>query len=290
MESKWLIYELMPRQYCPLTLLFKCGTNMLSVMNAVNHNSLKFPLIAKPDVGSKGVLVKKVNNENELADYVNKMKVDFLLQAYIEYKNEIGILYYRIPGEERGRISGMVGKEFLKVTGDGKSSIAELIINEPRSLLQLAVLKNIYGNILQAVLNLGEEYMMVPYGNHARGARFIDMSDQVTDQLTRTIDHVCRQIPGFYFGRMDIMYDNWEELNAGKNFSIVELNGAGSEPTHIYDPAHSIFFAYKEIIWHLKVLNQISAGNRQREGLRYMNYREGMAMLKNNARYLKLVS
>jgi hypothetical protein len=33
---------------------------------------------------------------------------------------------------------------------------------------------------------------------------------------------------------------NVEELEQGINFSIVELNGA--EPTHIYDPKHSLFF------------------------------------------------
>jgi hypothetical protein len=32
-----------------------------------------------------------------------------------------------------------------------------------------------------------------------------------------------------------------EELEQGINFSIVELNGAASEPTHIYDPKHSLF-------------------------------------------------
>jgi hypothetical protein len=52
------------------------------------------------------------------------------------------------------------------------------------------------------------------------------------------------QIPEFYYGRLDIMFTSWEDLAQGLNFSIVEVNGAGSEPTHIYDPKHSIFFAW----------------------------------------------
>jgi hypothetical protein len=31
---------------------------------------------------------------------------------------------------------------------------------------------------------------------------------------------------GFFFGRMDVMYNTFEELENGKNFAVVELNGA----------------------------------------------------------------
>jgi hypothetical protein len=41
--------------------------------------------------------------------------------------------------------------------------------------------------------------------------------------------------PGF-FGRMDDV-QLFAELENGKTF-VVELNGAASEPTHIYDPKH----------------------------------------------------
>jgi hypothetical protein len=36
---------------------------------------------------------------------------------------------------------------------------------------------------------------------------------------------------GFYFGRLDIMYQSIADLEQGKDFAIVELNGAASEPT-----------------------------------------------------------
>jgi hypothetical protein len=290
MESKDLIYAMMPNQYYPRTLWFEKDTSIAYIKFALQEDRLNFPLIAKPNIGGRGVLVKKIHSEGELNDYVKSIRVDFLLQEFVEFQQEVGIFYYRIPGEEKGHISGIVGKEFLTVTGDGTSSIEQLLTKEPRYLLQLPGLQNTHREMLREVLPCGEAHTLVPYGNHARGAKFIDLSHLINDQLTDAIDSVCRQIPEFYFGRMDVMYENWDELCEGRSFSIVELNGAGSEPTHIYDPKHSIFFAWKEIIRHWTLLYRISRMNHERKGLPFMTYRKGRKMLKDNTAYGKLVS
>ncbi|HLG40147.1 MAG TPA: hypothetical protein VI461_10785, partial [Chitinophagaceae bacterium] len=143
---------------------------------------------------------------------------------------------------------------------------------------------------LDRVLSQGEELILVPYGNHVRGAKFIDASHLIDETLTKTIDAVCKQVDGFYFGRLDIRYNTWEELREGKNFSIIELNGAGSEPTHIYDPKHSIFFAWKEIIRHWKILWKISSMNHHKKTRPYMNTRTGLNMLRENSAYIKMIS
>ena len=112
----------------------------------------------------------------------------------------------------------------------------------------------------------------------------------IDDQLVTTIDDICRQVDGFYYGRLDIRYQSWNELKQGKNFSIIELNGAGSEPTHIYDPGHSIFFAWKEIIRHLNILFRISRMNHRLLKQPYMKISAGFKMLKANKRYVKLIN
>ena len=165
-----------------------------------------------------------------------------------------------------------------------------LLRKEKRYILQLPVLRKTYGDDLKKVLRHGEEYLLVPYGNHVRGAKFIDASHLVDDQLTRTIDHVCQQVEGFYFGRLDIRYHSWEELKHGKNFSIIEFNGAGSEPTHMYDPKHSIFFAWKEIIRHWNILARISRINHRLLKKPYMKTSAGLEMLRANKQYVKLIS
>jgi hypothetical protein len=254
------------------------------------QKGLSFPLIAKPDIGQRGLQVKLVQTEEELSAYAGDSKVDFLIQEYIDYPHEIGVFYYRIPGESEGHISGIVGKELLAVTGDGRSTVEELLLKQNRALLQLPVLRVVYGKFLRQTLDAGEQFTLVPYGNHSRGAKFIDLSNRIGPRLTKVIDDYCRRIPGFYFGRLDIKFNSWEDLCAGKAFSVIELNGAGSEPTHVYDPAHSIFFAWKEIIRHLRLLYQISRANARQQDLPYMSFQAGWKMLRDYARHEKLIS
>ncbi|MES2849453.1 MAG: D-alanine--D-alanine ligase, partial [Bacteroidota bacterium] len=278
------------QQYYPATLLFKAGSNVDTIMAEMKVAGMQFPVIAKPDIGMRGMLVQKIESEKELENYIRNTSVSFLVQDFIEYENEVGLFYYRYPGEAKGNISGIVGKEFLAVAGDGVSTIEELLNKDQRFILQLPVLKETHQETLKIVLSKDEHHLLVPYGNHCRGSKFLDVSNLIDQELVTAIDKVCRQIPEFYFGRMDIRYKNWEELKQGKNFSIIELNGAGSEPTHIYDPKHSIFFAWKEIIRHWNILYHISRMNHRNNKIPYMNFSSGIKMLKENTAYVKSIS
>ena len=286
MESKKEIYDIIPAAFIPKTLFFKNGTNNEDILSAVSASGISFPCIAKPDIGGKGRGVEKLYALKDIAGYAAKIKMDFLVQEFISYDKEVGIFYCRIPGEANGSVTGIVAKEFLIVKGDGISTLTQLIEKDPRYHFQLAALEKIYGNELDAVLPKDESKNLVPYGNHARGAKFVDVSHWADEAFTRNFDDVCKQIPEFYFGRLDIMYSNFEDLKAGKNFSIIELNGAGSEPTHIYDPKHSLFFAWKEIARHFKLLCSVSIKNHKR-GFPYLTVKEGMQMFKENKAVVK---
>lgn len=289
MESKKAIYDLLPQGLYPSTLFFDKETNGEEIIAAVRERQLKFPMIGKPDIGMQGKGVKKLPDIPALLAYGAESKVAFLVQEFVPYEHEVGIFYYRDPRQRKGCISGIVQKEFLCVTGDGVSTMDELLQNEKRHILQLPVLRKTYGDDLKKILNRGEKFLLVPYGNHARGAKFTDASHLIDDTLIDMIDGVCQQVPGFYFGRLDIRYQSWEELKQGKNFTVIELNGAGSEPTHMYDPRHSIFFAWKEILRHLNILSVISSINRRLLNLPYMKWAAGLAMLKSNRRHVKLL-
>ena len=71
-------------------------------------------------------------------------------------------------------------KEFLTVKGDGQSTIEELLKKEKRFILQLESLQKVYGAVLQHILPKNETKELVPYGNHARGAMFLDDTHLVT--------------------------------------------------------------------------------------------------------------
>lgn len=289
LESKKEIYDLMPDEYYPNTILIRSGTSLSNVKEKMVSGRLHFPIIAKPDIGMQGLAVKKIESVSELKKYAEASQVDFLLQEFISYEHEVGIFYYRYPNEKKGKISGIVRKEFLAVTGDGHSTMETLLRKEKRFILQLETLRNSEADNLFKVLPKGEKQILVPYGNHVRGAKFLDASNLIDETLTRSIDDICKQIDGFYFGRLDIRYNSWEELRQGKNFSIIELNGAGSEPTHMYDPKHTIFNAWKEIIRHLNILSRISRINRRDRKLPYMKLSEGLKMIKDNGKYVKLL-
>jgi hypothetical protein len=290
MESKKEIYDLLPWPYYPKTIFVKAHTSLNEILGEINRNNFQFPLIAKPDIGMKGLSVKKLCSEDDLLEYAFRSKVNFLVQEFITFENEVGIFYYRFPNKERGHISGIVRKEFLAIVGDGRSTMTELLGRDKRFILQLPTLKNTYGKELKRILQQGEQRILVPYGNHARGAKFIDASDLVDNELTNTIDAICRRVKGFYFGRLDIRFNDWDELRLGKNFSIIEINGAGSEPTHMYDSGHSLFFAWKEIIRHWNILWKISHINHRVYKLPYLEIRSGLEMLRQNKSYVKKIS
>jgi hypothetical protein len=280
-ESKKDIFALVPQELQPRTRFFTIPANADIVLEELRQGGLQFPLIGKPDIGGRGRGVKALKDEEDVRDFVGNAFLDFHIQEYVSYKNETGIFYYRFPDEDHGRLSGIVRKEFLKICGDGKRTVKSLALSNKRAVLYLKELEKFNAGKMDSVLEEGEEYVLAPYGNHARGAAFYDDSHLIDERLTQRIDQLCRRIPGFYFGRLDIRYRDWEGLKEGRDFCVIEVNGAGSEPTHIYDPAHSIFFAWKEIIRHWYILWMISRMNHRR-GVPYLNAQEGLAMFREN--------
>ena len=135
MESKKEIYDLLPQQYYPLTLLFTQQDSISKITGQVQSNNLKYPLIGKPDIGMQGLAVKKLENDTDLISYASSAKVNFLIQEFIHLENEVGIFYYRYPGEQKGRISGIVSKEFLTITGNGSSTTEALLQKDTRFIL-----------------------------------------------------------------------------------------------------------------------------------------------------------
>lgn len=286
MEPKSEIDKLIPEQYKPATLFFPAGTLFEKIKQAITDNNLQYPLIIKPDIGMQGKAVLKVGNEPELKNAASKFTVDFLVQAFVAFPKELGIFYIRYPNEQNGKITGIVEKEFLSVTGDGVSNIETLLYKTPRYVLQIPLLKRLLGDGMNRVLREGENEVLVPYGNHVRGSLFLDSTYKSNEEIETVIGNVCKSINGFYYGRLDVRFNSFEELANNKNWSIIELNGAGSEPTHMYDPKHSLFFAWKEIGRHWHILFKISLQNK-RKGFPFLSHKEGMAMFKMNNAYVK---
>ena len=106
-------------------------------------------------------------------------------------------------------------------------------------------------------------YFLSYAANHNRGAHFIDLKEHIDDALLSVFDQLSIQVDDFYYGRYDIMCNSVEELKEGKKFLILEYNGCGAEPNHIYDSGYSLLEAYREILFHWSELYKISRYNRK---------------------------
>ncbi len=262
-DSKIDLFDKIPKHLIPTTLFFKANTTSSTIMAAIEKAGLSFPVIAKPDKGERGFLVEKINNLAELERYLKQFSMDFLIQEFIDYTEEVTILHYRFPGKEKGHISSFTYKEMLHVVGDGNSTITELMRATPRSLLQLNRLQQLIPEKLLSIPQKDEIVWLEPIGNHNRGTIFWDRHDLIDEQLIDTFDKINKQIDGLYFGRYDLKCKNIADLKQGKGIKILEINGVKAEPAHIYDPNFSIINAYKVLFKQWRTIYEISEINRK---------------------------
>ena len=271
-ESKWSIFKLIPKEFYPATLLVKKDDAVNGILEKMQADNITFPVIAKPDRGERGWCVKKINCATELADYKNAMSVDFLVQAYVNYPLEFSIFYFRNPNSETGVLTSVTLKKLLTIAGDGHSTIDELIKQNNRSFLQYKKLKQNKQIDFSRILEMGEQEVLVPYGNHVLGAMFLDYNQIIDQDLIDTFDGISKQIPGFYFGRYDLRCTSIEDLKKGRNIAILELNGAGAEPSHIYTPGFSFFKAQIVIANHYQMMYQAAFENKK-AGVPFMSFK-----------------
>ena len=283
LESKKEIYDLIPPAYYPKTILIQSNESLNGIISKIKTENIQLPFIAKPNIGLRGTAVKKINTVDELENYIKKANFEILIQDLIPYENEIGLFYVKLPNQP-GKITGIVAKEFMILTGNGKNTLRELIQQDLRYLFQLETLEVEYKEQLETVLEIGEVINLVPYGNHCRGTKFVDASFEITSKMTESFNEICQQIDGFHYGRMDIMYKSFEDLAQGKHFQIVEINGAISEPTHMYDPKHSLLFGWKELTRHFHYMYLISKHNKK-NGAKYLTFKEGIQEFKNHHKH-----
>jgi len=289
MESKNDVYALLSPALYPTTVFVEKKGTFTQVRQHVTEADIHFPCIAKPDIGMQGLGVKKISNWPELEAYHHQMPFSFLVQSYINFPCEAGVFYYRLPHEKTGKISGVVMKEFAAITGNGQDTVAQLVAQNKRYNLYYNNIAHELGHKMNTILGNGESLQLLDYGNHARGSKFVDGSHLITPALESVFNEICTQIPGFYYGRLDIKYNNWHDLEQGKNFSIIELNGSGSSPTHILDPGHSIFFAWREIVKHWRVMYQIATHNHKVHKVPYLSFAAGIKEVKASGRIKKML-
>lgn len=269
---KMEVFKIIPPDVLPNMVFITNEEEKAKAESMVTEKGIQFPLIAKPDRGERGKGVAKIKNPGQLKTYLDAATDKIILQDFIEHPLEFGIMYYRLPNEERGNITSIVQKEFLMVVGDGKSTVRQLMRQNPRVALYESHVEMSYPEMLDKVPAKNEDTLLEPIGNHSRGTIFRNSNHLINDQLIDVFDSISKRIDGFYFGRYDIKVPSMEDLYAGKNIILMELNGVNSEPAHIYDPDMNIFSAYRDLLGHWRILYKVSTQN-HKKGVQYISSR-----------------
>lgn len=269
-ESKSKILDLISEDVKPITLHFYKETSVGDVLSKISEQELKYPMIAKPDIGERGWQVEKIKDEQLMLRYIQESPVDYIIQEYIDLPIELGVFYYRMPDHEHGVVSSIVLKDMLKVIGDGSSSLRDLMMKYDRAKLQVEALEQ--KRDLDFIPTKGEEVELVGIGNHCKGTTFLNGNHLINEELRAQFDRLSKQVDGFFYGRYDLRCESYEALNRGE-MKIMELNGAGAEPAHIYHPGFSMIEAYRVLFKHWKVLAEISRAN-NKKGVKYMTLTE----------------
>ena len=244
------------------------GTNaeekIAHVERLQRDHTIDFPFILKPDCGNRGSGVKVIRNAEERAAYLSSIRAPTILQRFIPGPREAGIFYYRYPNEETGQLFAITEKIFPKVIGDGKRTLEELIWDDDRAFIIADKYCSRFAKDQDCVIKAGREWPLVNAGNHAQGCIFHDGWQLATPELSARMDEIAKGLPGFYFGRFDARYKCDEDLKAGRNFQILEVNGFASEATSIYDPKNSVIDAYRTLFKQWELVFEIGSQNRER--------------------------
>lgn len=233
---------------------------------ALRAAGLKLPVVAKPDLGCRGAGVRPVRAPADLESYLAGFPVGerLLLQTMVDVEGEAGVFYVRVPGETRGRIFSLTLKYFPHVVGDGVSSLRELILADPRAGLLSHLYLPRHTARLDEILASGQPFRLAFAGSHSRGAIFRNGGPLITEAMTDRFDAIAKAIPEFWFGRFDVRFADIEGLREGRDFRIVEVNGAGAEATHIWDSRTRLRDAYATLFRQFELLWRIGARNRTR--------------------------
>jgi hypothetical protein len=275
-ESKSEVLKLVPEDVKPKTTLIKLPATSSSVLQHLSEQGLPFPLIFKPDLGERGWMVRRINDEKDVEQYLKEIHINFIAQPLIDLPLEFGVFYIRYPNKSTGEVTSVTMKRFLSVTGDGKSTLRDLILSLDRAKLQWDLLHLKYKDELDRVLPAGKVKELVSIGNHCLGTTFINANHLITVKLNESFNRISNQVNGFYFGRYDLRCASFEDLESGK-VKIVELNGCGAEPAHIYHPGASFWKALRTLFVHVHDMYLVSTINHSM-GVPYLSFREGRAI------------
>ena len=265
LSSKNKALQNIPKEWVPKTLLVNPEEDFSRIKKGLQKEKIKFPLIVKPDMGERGKGVEIIPELSDLENHIAGLpKEPYLIQEYIEYPLELGILFYW-DLEGKPQISSIGSKSFCHVIGNGKDPFKALVKKNPRLATRIPLLEKRFKKEWETILPKDKHLLIEPIGNHNRGTTFLDGRNYYSKELLDWTANCARQIPGFDYGRFDLKIKDKNAFKRKKNIKIMEVNGVNSEPIHIYDPNYSIWNAYRDIFFQMKIIFDLSQKRLKKE-------------------------
>jgi membrane protein DedA with SNARE-associated domain len=240
--------------------------NVTHAMFALGSAGLTFPVILKPDIGWRGFGVRRVDNDAQLSAYLREFPPDqrVIIQSYVPWHGEAGVFYIRRPGQAQGEIFSLTLRYYPFVRGDGVQSLRKLILKNARTRWKRDLLFDLHRDWLDDVPSAGALIRLATVGSNRVGGLYVAGNQYVTAALTSRFDEIAKSIPEFHFGRFDIRFRTLEGLQRGEDLTIIEINGAGAEAVHIWDPDCSVLEGYRVLFEQQRLMFAIGAANRAR--------------------------
>lgn len=251
-------------RYCAIST--HCRPSRAELRQMMADAELMFPVVAKPDLGLCGYGVRRIDDLAALQVYLAAFPADetVVLQAYLAQEGEAGIFYAREPGMGTGRIIGLALRYFPRVTGDGRRTLDELVAADARAGRLLGSAQHECRHAGQRVPAVGEVVRLATIGSTRVGGLYRDGGQWITPALVAAIDAIARDMPEFHFGRFDVRFDSLPGLAAGRGFTIMEINGAGSEAIQAWDPGVGLLRGFAMIFAKQRALFAIGDAMRRR--------------------------
>lgn len=247
------LHALFPAELQPVTRTWYANEGIDTIAETVNAE-IHFPCFVKPTNLFRGIGVEKIETPTDLVSFLKGRTSPVLIQECIQLPQEFGVFITKIPGNPL-RITGLTGKIFLTVTGNGKSTIQELLLQNVRYHLSRKHIDPLWSHRMHEIPQKDETLLIQPVGNHNRGTIFKDMSRYITKEMEALFQSIVPE--GVYYGRFDVKALNFESLETGKDLYIIEFNGSIAEPVTYLDPNYSYFKGQRIILNHFNIQRQI---------------------------------
>lgn len=137
---------------------------------------------------------------------------------------------------------------------------------------------------LDTIVPRDKTFVLSEAFNLSRGGRLVSLEHEKDERLLRVFDRLSHAAD-FYYGRYDIRCTSIEDLKEGRNFAVLEFNGSGAEPHHIYGNGNSLFRAMKILVDHWGALYRISRANFER-GVSPWSFERGYSFFIKSEEYI----